>query len=247
MFGPTTRTITVLLWLLSLAAGTCRAQAPPAALVFHASQAGKPALDEGEGGGNPFASALIELLARPKLTLPDFASQLSPLTAQKSRGLQIADVPAGADRPVWTLQPKPAGQSRAALVIVYSDYALSGGASSLPGAKHDAARVAAAFSSAGFATVTVVDPDHSGFDVALQQFSQRSANADIAAIYTTGHGVEVDGTVYLLPGNYPVEQGEGALQSHGVRLSRLADAVRAKGVNLVFYGGCRDNPFAVVP
>lgn len=30
--------------------------------VFYASQSGKSTLDQGQGGGNPFASALVELL-----------------------------------------------------------------------------------------------------------------------------------------------------------------------------------------
>ena len=34
----------------------------PSPLIFHASQSGKVTLDEGEGGGNPFASAFIEAL-----------------------------------------------------------------------------------------------------------------------------------------------------------------------------------------
>jgi len=41
-------------------------------LHFYASQSGAETLDQGEGGGNPFASALIELLGRPTITFERF-------------------------------------------------------------------------------------------------------------------------------------------------------------------------------
>src|SRR5690349_17011993 len=64
------------------------------ALVFHASESGKQTLDQGEGGGNPFASALIKILERPSLTLSLLPATLRGLTMQKSRRFQSADVPA---------------------------------------------------------------------------------------------------------------------------------------------------------
>jgi hypothetical protein len=38
----------------------------------------------------------------------------------------------------------------------------------------------------------------------LADFTTRSIDSDAAVIYMTGYGVEVGGTVYLLPGDYPV-------------------------------------------
>lgn len=72
---------------------------------------------------------------------------------------------------------------------------------------------------------------------------KRSREYDVAAIYTTGHGVEIDGTVYLLPGNYPLDSGKAKLNSHAIQLSQLGNAAHAKKMNLVFYGGCRNDPF----
>ena len=84
-------------------------------------------------------SALIELLLRSEASFPAFASQLADLTAQKSHGFQPADVLLGAQLPRLTIRPKPIGETRVALVIVFSDYSLSGGVQSLPGsgAKND--------------------------------------------------------------------------------------------------------------
>ena len=77
----------------------------------------------------------------------------------------------------------------------------------------------------------------------LVAFGARSKNHDAAVIYTTGHGLEVGGTVFLVPGDYPIGERNTALASHALPLPEIAEAAQAKEINLVFYGGCRDNPF----
>jgi len=215
--------------------------APP--LMFYAASSGKTTLDQGEGGGNPFASALIDLLGRPGLTLAEFATQLTALTSAKSRGRQTPQVPEAAVAGPWIASPKPETERRFALVFVFSDYQASGGAPSLPGAARDAQRIATALRAAGFDTEIALDPGRQNVRQLLEAFSKRSAQADIGLFYTTGHGLEVDGTVYVLPGDFPVAKGNTALASHALRLSDVAAAAKARGANFVFYGGCRDNPF----
>ena len=232
-----------LLFAFSLAVGTAAAAGPPAPLVFHAARSGEQTLDEGAGGGNPFASALIELMSRGDLTLEGFPSELRQLTWQKSSAFQSPDVPDRVQPASWMFQRKPADGTRVALVVVFSEYSAPG-AQSLPGAKHDAGRVGAALAAVGFQTEIVVDPTRAELNDVLRRFTERSAGAESALVYTTGHGVEVNGVVYVLPGDYPVSEKEKALERKAIRLSRLALAARAKQVNLVFYGGCRDNPFA---
>jgi hypothetical protein len=56
--------------------------------------------------------------------------------------------------------------------------------------------------------------------------------------------VEVGRTVFLLPGDYPVREGTSALAARAVSLNEITSAVRARRVNLVFYAGCRNNPWA---
>jgi uncharacterized caspase-like protein len=77
----------------------------------------------------------------------------------------------------------------------------------------------------------------------LAEFRSRSIESDAAVIYTTGHGVEVEGTVYLMPGDYPVTEGDTALRQQALPVTEIAASLKAKQVNLLFYGGCRDNPF----
>ena len=223
-------------WLAAVAPGYAET------LLFHASASGKQTLDQGEGGGNPFASSLIDLLAQRRTDARDLPSALQRLTVQKSNGFQTPDVPSGQVRTDWTLVPAASGERRIALVMVVSDYR-AGGAPSLPGAKTDARRIADAFQRARFETEVAVDLDLMSMRQKLADFSSRSAQYDAAAIYVTGHGVEVARTVYLLPGSYPVDLKNAALPDQAIRLADIASTPRARQINLVFYGGCRDNPF----
>src|SRR5262245_57289470 len=151
------RGVSALLYAFVLCAPAIPAERPAPPLLFHASQSGERTLDEGEGGGNPFASALVELLAIEGLRLGDLPARLTALTVSKSHSFQLPDVPPKAVPQDWVFSPKPPADTRLALVVVFSDYSISG-APSLPGAKHDAARVAGAFERAGFQTRTRIDP-----------------------------------------------------------------------------------------
>lgn len=213
-------------------------------LVFYASMPGQQTLDRGEGGGNPFASALIEALEAP-LIVSDLPLKLRQLTAAKSRGFQSADVPAPVSSN-YSLVPARSGEERIALVMVVSNYAASGGAPSLPGARHDADRMAKALQRAGFQAEQALDLDLQAMRAKLAEFGERAQRADAAVIYTTGHGVEVDGTVFLLPGDYPISERNSALSRRALPLPEIARSLRAKQLNMVFYGGCRDNPFGPV-
>ncbi len=143
----------------------------------------------------------------------------------------------------WKLVPRQAGEKRVALVLVVSDYRQSR-ASSLPGAAHDAHRIADALTKAGFVTETALNLDLSNMRRKLAEFAAASTDFDAAAIYTTGHGLETNGEVYLIPGDYPRNEGNAALRAKALPLAVIANAARAKHVNLVLYGGCRDDPFS---
>ena len=138
---------------------------------------------------------------------------------------------------------KRRGESRKALVLVISDYEKAG-LLSLSGAARDADRIFKALTDAGFATKLALDLDHAGIEGELIAFGAQSRSAGAAVIYTTGHGVEVDGRVYLLPADYPAQQGNAALSARAMPLRDIADSIHARAVNLVFYGGCREDSFA---
>ncbi len=213
-------------------------------LMFYASASGKQTLDQGEGGGNPFASAVIEALTKPSLRLTQLPAVIQQLTSTKSRGFQAADVPASVAHGTYHLSPRNKADRRIALVLVVSDYSRSGGAPSLPGAKHDADRIATALRQSGFDTEIASAFDLRSLRDKLAVFAARSRTHDTSVIYTTGHGVEVDGTVFLVPGDYPIAERNTGLTRKALPVLEIAAASQAKQINLVFYGGCRDNPFS---
>ena len=63
-----------------------------------------------------FASALIEILKRPSLSLSKLPASLKRLTAKKSKGFQSADVPTSGPQRNFSLLPVENGQRRIALV-----------------------------------------------------------------------------------------------------------------------------------
>jgi hypothetical protein len=62
-------------------------------LLFHASASGRQTMDEGEGGGNPFASALIEILQKDEVRLGDFPERLRELTSRKAPAFKLRMCP----------------------------------------------------------------------------------------------------------------------------------------------------------
>lgn len=220
-----------------MAIGATAAEQP---LMFHASWSGTQTLDTGDAGGNPFASAFVQVLGMKSVNLTQAAQHLQRLTFHKSKGFQLTDGPI--DVPNWSLRPKAKSEKRLALVLIVWDYSISG-RQSLPGARLDALRVSKALQNAGFETELALDPSLERMRDSLARFSAKSANFDVAAIYTTGHGVEVAGRVYLLPGSFPRGSGRNALGGQALPLSEIAASSKARNFNLVFYAGCRDDPF----
>jgi hypothetical protein len=216
---------------------------PNNSIAFYGTRSGGRTLDQGEGGGNPFASALIELLARKKLTIDTLARDIVKLTERNSRAFQRAEVSPISSVGRLDIRSRPSAESRVALVSVFADYSASEGLISLPGAEHDARRVGAAFDAAGFDTKTLIAKRLVEVIEALGDYVSRSVSADFAVLYTTGHGVEINGKIYLLPGDYPISNGNACLSTHALRVNDLSKYMRAKRANLLFYAGCRDNPF----
>jgi hypothetical protein len=212
-------------------------------LVYYATRSGGTTLDTGEGGGNPFASALIEVAGERTLRLRNLAMRLRKLTAAKSRGHQVVECLGDPRLPAWRFQEDLGlrRERRSALVLVVSDYSGSRPGASLIGAARDERRIAAVLAQHGFSVDQGIGPRRHDLIKALVSFRRRSQCSDVGVIYSTGHGVELDGIVYLLPGDYPMQQGFGSalLRRHAVSVTQMVKAAAAGGQNLVFFAGCR--------
>src|SRR5213075_1406954 len=67
---------------------------------------------------------------------------------------------------------------------------------------------------------------------------------DVAVVYYAGHGIELDGTNYLIPVDATLETDTDVLDET-LSLDRVLVAVEpAKQLRLVILDACRDNPFA---
>lgn len=215
---------------------------PGPRVQFWATRSGGETLDGPNGSGNPFATALIETMADPALDFTGACGAISWRTAQLSNSFQAVETVGGERAPAWRFTP--AGRERrVALVLVNADYSASDSAPSLPGAKTDGARVEQAFVRAGFDTTLVVDASRETMATQLAAFARRSARADIAAIYATGHGVEAGGVQYMLYGDHVVGDRAAGL-ARAAKWEDIAVNAKARKLNLTIWAGCRNNPFA---
>ena len=138
-------------------------------------------------------------------------------------------------------QPAFAGK-RVALVLGNAAYQ---NVAPLPNPVNDGAVIAATLTQAGF---DVVDSRHdlpaAETRRALRDFADRARDADIAVVYYAGHGMEVDGTNYLIPVDAKLER-DSDVYDEAFSLDRVLLAVEpAKQLRLVILDACRDNPFA---
>src|SRR5258708_4888457 len=133
-------------------------------------------------------------------------------------------------------------EKRVALVLANSAYQ---NVPQLPNPANDGALIAATLKEAGF---DVVDSRHDmpalEMRRALRDFTDSARDADIAVIYYAGHGMEVDGTNYLIPIDAKLER-DTDVYDEALSLDRILVAAEpAKQLRLVILDACRDNPFA---
>lgn len=133
-------------------------------------------------------------------------------------------------------------QKRVALVIGNSKYEK---VARLPNPASDATLMADTFKSAGFDSVDVrQDLKVGDMRRALRDFVDKARDADVALIYYAGHGIEVDGTNYLIPVDAVLER-DIDIFDEALSLERVLVSVDpAKQMRLVILDACRDNPFS---
>jgi uncharacterized caspase-like protein len=131
---------------------------------------------------------------------------------------------------------------RVALVIGNSGYQ---NVAALTNPANDAAAVAEMFRKASFDLVdSRRDLTAQEMRRALREFTDKARGADIAVIYFAGHGLEVDGTNYVVPVDAVLER-DADVDDEAVSLNRILLAAEpATKLRLVILDACRDNPFA---
>jgi tetratricopeptide (TPR) repeat protein len=145
--------------------------------------------------------------------------------------------PAELPRPAAPDAGQPEGQ-RVALVLGNGAYVA---APTLRNPTNDARAIADLLERLGFAVSRGLDLDRTAMEARLAAFTEAARGAELAMVFYAGHGLQVDGTNYLLPTDGTLER-EADLQRL-IAADRLVEAAaRAKRLALIILDACRDNP-----
>lgn len=133
-----------------------------------------------------------------------------------------------------------AQERRFALVIGNSDYEFVG---TLPNPANDATDIGKALGRLGFSVTTALNLDYNQMRLALRDFGEVAADADMALIYFAGHGIEIDNTNFLIPINAELKSDRD-VEFEAVRLESVIAAIEAsRGIKIILIDACRNNPF----
>jgi uncharacterized caspase-like protein len=133
---------------------------------------------------------------------------------------------------------------RVALVVGNSNYKSVG---RLANPANDASLMAKTLQHLGFTLVgggAQLNLDREHFDRLAQRFGREARGADVALFYYAGHGVQIDGTNYLVPTDANPETAADAdfQMVDATSMLRQMEASRAR-LKLMILDACRNNPF----
>jgi uncharacterized caspase-like protein len=140
--------------------------------------------------------------------------------------------------PTFAEEPKPL--RGIALVIGESRYAHL---TALPNPANDARAVAKLLGDLGFEVASVADGDRARLDKALNRFVEDAADADVALLYYSGHGIEAGGENFLVPVDADVSSLADAGNALVPLSGLLAQLKAAVPVAIVLLDACRTSPF----
>jgi len=136
-------------------------------------------------------------------------------------------------------------EKRVALVVGNSAYQ---NVTRLDNPRNDAALMAETLSGLGFTLVggrAQLDLDKAALDTDVQNFGQQIQGADVALFYYAGHGVQVNGSNYLVPvGANPTREADVDFQMVDINLVLRQMQGSGTRLNLVILDACRNNPFS---
>ena len=131
---------------------------------------------------------------------------------------------------------------RLALVIGNANYMQS---AKLNNTINDANSMAEALKEIGFEVIKVTDGSYEQMKNAIYTFGDRIQDANVSLFYYAGHGLEVDGTNYLVPVDANITSALDvklkAIPLTGV--VRTMEFTNDEGLNMIILDACRNNPF----
>ena len=132
-------------------------------------------------------------------------------------------------------------EKRVALVIGNSAYQNT---PPLANPRNDAIEMGKMLKRLGFDVDVVVDATKPQMDQALRRFGNKLEGSSAAVFYYAGHGIQVDGTNYILPIDSTLKN-ERDLSWEASDLTTVLKQMEGHNrVNLLFLDACRDNPLS---
>jgi adenylate cyclase len=133
-----------------------------------------------------------------------------------------------------------AQELRTALVIGNSAYS----SGPLKNPVNDATDMAAMLKSLGFVVTLKKEATLKQMDEAIEAFGNSLKKGGVGLFYYAGHGVQVNGTNYLLPIGAKINK-ETDVKYQAVDANKILDemANANNGLNIIILDACRDNPF----
>jgi hypothetical protein len=140
-----------------------------------------------------------------------------------------------------TASPASADGKRVALVIGNGAYR---NVPALPNPANDAGAVAAALKRLGFAVTLLTDASFDEMRRGLIALGRDAADADMAAVFFAGHGMEINGENWLIPVDAELQKDTDAANEAVGLGSVMLQVSNTGSLGLVMLDACRNNPFA---
>lgn len=142
-------------------------------------------------------------------------------------------------------------QKRHALVIGIDQYPNLAERQQLRKAVGDARTIHNILGEIGFDGELIENPNRDQFDSAIDRLEATVQDGDIAFVFFSGHGIEVDNANFLLPSDVRTVDALGrplsrrTIQAGSIDAARLVADLKAKGARTVIavFDACRDSPF----
>jgi lipoprotein NlpI len=193
---------------------------------------------------NDYGRAIADFKEAVRLDPSDANAKESLQLALNKKQRQEARTASADKQKQPSRQPAPtgSGDKRVALVIGNSKYK---SVTPLDNPSRDAELLAKTLRDVGFDDVmTRLNLSRAEMMTALKDFEKVAADADWAAIYYAGHGMEIGGVNYMIPIDAQITD-ENKVATQTVNLEYLLNSVEgAKKLRLVIVDACRNNPYA---
>jgi caspase domain-containing protein len=140
----------------------------------------------------------------------------------------------------FAVAPASADGRRVALVIGNGAYK---SVPALPNPPSDAGDIAAALRRLGFAVTLITNASFDEMRRGLIALGRDAADADMAAVYFAGHGMEISGENWLIPVDAELKKDTDAANEAISLRSVMLQVSTTASLGLVILDACRNNPF----